>query len=83
MTKIIGLTGGIGSGKTRVAKYIESLGVPVYIADDEAKKIMTTNDVIQAITKEFGNEVVENKILNREKLALLVFTNPKKTRKIE
>ena len=39
MTKIIGLTGGIGSGKTRVAKYIESLGVPVYITDDEAKKI--------------------------------------------
>jgi len=82
MTKIIGLTGGIGSGKTRVAKYIESLGVPVYIADDEAKKIMTTNDVIQAITKEFGNEVVENKILNREKLALLVFTNPKKLEKL-
>ena len=39
MTKIIGLTGGIGSGKTTIAKYIQSLGIPVYIADDEAKKI--------------------------------------------
>ncbi len=40
MTKIIGLTGGIGSGKTTIAKHFASLGVPVYIADDEAKKLM-------------------------------------------
>lgn len=38
MTKIIGLTGGIGSGKSSIAKHIESLGIPVYIADTEAKK---------------------------------------------
>ena len=40
MTKIIGLTGGIGSGKTTIAKQIQSLGIPVYIADEEAKKII-------------------------------------------
>ena len=38
--KVIGITGGIGSGKTTITKYIESLGYPVYIADDEAKKIL-------------------------------------------
>ena len=42
MTKIIGLTGGIGSGKTMVAEYIKSLKIPVYIADDEARKLMNT-----------------------------------------
>ena len=40
MTKIIGLTGGIGSGKTTIAKYFAEKGIPVYIADDEAKKIL-------------------------------------------
>ena len=40
MTKIIGLTGGIGSGKSTVANYIASKGIPVYIADEEAKKII-------------------------------------------
>ena len=40
MTKIIGLTGGIGSGKSTVAAYIASKGIPVYIADEAAKKIM-------------------------------------------
>ena len=40
MSKIIGLTGGIGSGKSTVAKFFSELGVPVYIADSEAKKIM-------------------------------------------
>ena len=46
MTKIIGLTGGIGSGKTMIAKYIKSLGIPVYIADDEARELMTTARLI-------------------------------------
>ncbi len=40
MTKIIGLTGGIGSGKTTIVRLFEAEGIPVYIADDEAKKIM-------------------------------------------
>ena len=42
MTRIIGLTGGIGSGKSTVASYIASKGIPVYIADEEAKKLATT-----------------------------------------
>ncbi len=82
MTKIIGLTGGIGSGKTMVAKYIESLGIPVYIADDEAKTIMETDEVYEAVKKELGTEVFDNQKLNRKKLAQLVFTNSEKRDKL-
>ena len=82
MTKIIGLTGGIGSGKTMVAKHMESLGIPVYIADDEAKKLMATDEVIREVSNEFGKEVINNGTLNRRKLAELVFNNPEKLQKL-
>ena len=82
MTKIIGLTGGIGSGKTMIAKYIKSLGIPVYIADDEARELMTTDKVIKVISSAFGKEVLDNGSLNREKLAQLVFNNPEKLQKL-
>ncbi|MFV5701809.1 dephospho-CoA kinase [Flavobacterium sp. XS2P12] len=78
MTKIIGLTGGIGSGKTTIANYFQSFGIPVYIADDEAKKIMQSSEIIAAIKNAFGNAIFENDILNREKLAEIVFSNPEK-----
>ena len=82
MTKIIGLTGGIGSGKTIVAEYFKSLGIPVYIADKEARQLMTSENIINALFNEFGKEILENGILNREKLAQLVFNNPKKLQKL-
>ena len=82
MTKIIGLTGGIGTGKTLVAEYFKSLGIPVYIADSEARQLMTSDNIIKALSNEFGNEILENGILNREKLAQLVFNNPKKLQKL-
>ncbi|WP_333600697.1 dephospho-CoA kinase [Flavobacterium sp.] len=82
MTKIIGLTGGIGSGKTMIANYIKSLGIPVYIADEEAKKLMQTTEIIEAVKKEFGDEVMDNNELHREKLAQLVFNNPDKLQKL-
>ena len=47
MSKIIGLTGGIGSGKSTVARMFESFGVPVYISDDEAKILMETSKSIR------------------------------------
>ena len=46
MTKIIGLTGGIGSGKTTIANYFKTLGIPVYIADDEARAITDTTEIL-------------------------------------
>ncbi|TDE27234.1 MULTISPECIES: dephospho-CoA kinase [Flavobacterium] len=82
MTKIIGLTGGIGSGKTTIANYFESFGVPVYIADDEARKIMQTSEIIGAIKKVFGDAIFENEKLNREELAKIVFSNPEKLEKL-
>ena len=78
MTKIIGLTGGIGSGKTTIANEFSATGVPVYIADDEARKLMQTAEVLNAIKVLFGNVVFEKDILNREKLAEIVFSDPEK-----
>ena len=82
MTKIIGLTGGIGSGKTTVANYFKSCGFPIYIADDEARKIMESAAIIKAIKDSFGTAVFENEILNREELAKIVFNNPERLEKL-
>ena len=82
MTKIIGLTGGIGSGKTMVANYMKSLGIPVYIADEEAKKIMDTQEVVKLVQNAFGNTVINNNKINREQLAKLVFNNPEQLQKL-
>jgi dephospho-CoA kinase len=78
MTKIIGLTGGIGSGKTTIANHFRVAGIPVYIADDEARKIMQSDVIIAEIKKTFGNTVFDNGILNREKLSGIVFNDPEK-----
>lgn len=78
MTKIIGLTGGIGSGKTTISKIFEELGVPVYNSDLEAKKIMELPEIIVLLKNSFGEEFFENNILNRAKLADLVFRNTEK-----
>ena len=79
MTKIIGLTGGIGSGKSTVAKYLVSKNIPVYIADDEARKIMQSKSVINAVVKVFGSEVLGNDgLLDRKTLANIVFNNKEK-----
>lgn len=78
MTKIIGLTGGIGSGKTTIAKLFEENGIPVYIADYEAKKIMQEPNTIQLIAKSFGESILENGGINKKKLSSIVFNNPKK-----
>ncbi len=82
MTKIIGLTGGIGSGKTTIANYFRAAGIPVYIADDEARKIMESPEIIAEIKNVFGNTIFENDILIRSKLAEIVFDNPEKLQKL-
>lgn len=75
MTKVIGLTGGIGSGKTTIANFFKEMGVPVYIADDEAKKVMQSESIVNEIKTTFGEKLFENDILNRAKLAEIVFNN--------
>jgi dephospho-CoA kinase len=82
MTKIIGLTGGIGSGKTTVANYFQELGVPVYIADDHAKTVMQLPEIISEIKVVFGESVFENGILNRKKMAEIVFNSPEKLKQL-
>ncbi|MEG2103260.1 dephospho-CoA kinase [Flavobacterium sp. FlaQc-28] len=78
MVKVIGLTGGIGSGKTTIANFFKEKGVPVYIADDEAKKVMQSIEIIDQIKSVFGETLFENNILNRAKLAEIVFNNADK-----
>ena len=82
-TRIVGLTGGIGSGKTAVANYMQSKGIPVYISDLEAKKVMEFPEIIAQITAVFGVEMLDEKrSLNREKLASIVFNEPEKLRQL-
>lgn len=82
-SKIIGLTGGIGSGKTTVAKYLISKGIPVYISDLEAKKVMEFPQIINQITQTFGSELItSNQTLDREKLAAIVFNAPEKLKQL-
>lgn len=78
MAKIIGVTGGIGSGKTTLVRYFESLGIPVFIADDEAKKVTQLPEVLDQIKSVFGDIVFDNKQLSRQKLAAIVFTDAEK-----
>lgn len=79
MPNIIGITGGIGSGKTRIVKLFESLGVPCYIADREAKRLMNEDlGVKKAIISLFGNEAYGSGNLDRKLLGNIVFTQPQK-----
>ena len=82
MTKIIGLTGGIGSGKTTVANHFIAAGIPVYIADDEARKIMQSPEILREIEKIFGSVIFKNEVLNRQKLAEIVFSNSDKLKQL-
>nr|WP_282143183.1 dephospho-CoA kinase [Cellulophaga baltica] len=74
---IVGLTGGIGSGKTTVAKMFHALGVPVYNSDIEAKKLMVTSEVLKVKIKELlGTESYIDHKLNRTYIADKIFTDP-------
>ncbi len=82
MTKVIGLTGGIGSGKTTVAKYIASKGIPVYIADDAARMLMNSTEIQEQIVALLGDSVCNDNLLDRKKIAAVVFQNPEKLKQL-
>lgn len=79
MPKIIGLTGGIGSGKSRVVEVFTTLGVPCYIADQAAKKLMINNAMVkEQILDLFGEKAYDQNGLNRAYIGELVFKDPEK-----
>lgn len=74
--KIIGITGGIGSGKTTVSQIITSKGFPVYNSDNRAKEIVNENqDIQQKIIYLLGEKAYENGVYNRFFVANCVFNN--------
>ncbi len=77
----IGLTGGIGSGKTTVAHIFEVLGIPVYYADNAAKLLMHEDEHLkQQIITHFGEESYVDGKLNRSYLSTVVFSDSEKTK---
>lgn len=74
--KIIGLTGGIGSGKTTVANFFKTLGVPIYISDTEAKALMNRSKIIKRkLIKLFGEQAYIDDKLNKPFVASQIFSN--------
>jgi dephospho-CoA kinase len=79
----IGITGGIGSGKTTVSRVIESTGYPVYYSDVRAKELMNENSVIRnGLISLFGNEICRSNGLNRKELADKIFSDEELRNKV-
>ncbi len=81
--KLIGLTGGMGSGKTTVAGFFQELGVPVYIADDAGKRLMTSSpEVRDRIIALLGPQAYINSTPDRKFIASRVFTSEENLKKL-
>ncbi len=79
----VGLTGGIGSGKTTVANFFSELGIPIYYADLEARRLMKSSSLIKRkLIKEFGNDAYKDGELNTSFLASIVFKDKSKLAQI-
>ncbi len=76
---VVGLTGGIGAGKSTVAKFFSELGIPIYVADIEAKRLMRTSRTVKAkLIIEFGEEAFIGNEINRSYLAEIIFNDTRK-----
>jgi len=72
--KVIGLTGGIGSGKSTLSRLLDLMGIPVYIADTESKRLTESSPVIRdKLTEQFGKDLYAEGKLNKALLASLIF----------
>jgi len=82
--KKIGITGGIGSGKTTVCEIFKLLGIAVFHADDEARNLQNNDpQIINALTELFGAHIYSpNGILDRKKLAAIIFNDTKTLEKV-
>jgi dephospho-CoA kinase len=73
----VGVTGGIGSGKTLICSVISAMGYPVFNADLEARQIIDNDpNVVLSVKKLFGDSIYTEGILDRKKVAEIVFSNP-------
>ena len=81
--KKLGVTGGIGSGKTTVCRVFKVLGIPVFVADDVAQKLMSTHaEIREKINGIAGKEMYGDGELNRKELATLIFNHPDLLQKV-
>jgi dephospho-CoA kinase len=79
---IIGLTGGIGSGKSTIAEIFTTLKIPVFNSDQEAKKLYSLPEVKQQIIERFGNVYTEQNHLDKKALGSIVFNNDEKLQQL-
>ena len=80
--RIVGVTGGIGSGKSTVVNMFEKLGVPIYVADTRAKKLMNESDELKAkIINYLGKASYSDGKLNRQFIAKEIFNDAEKLKK--
>jgi dephospho-CoA kinase len=83
MTKVIGVTGGIGSGKSIIGLILSTIGYPVYYSDQEAKWVMNNDpELRKELIAVFGEEAYLDNELNRPFLAEKIFTSPELKEKI-
>ncbi|MAZ01209.1 MAG: dephospho-CoA kinase [Flavobacteriales bacterium] len=72
--KQVGLTGGIGSGKTYVSRVFAKLGIPVFNSDIQAKKLMSSNSIlINSLKQKFGDDIYNKNKINRERIRNIIF----------
>ncbi|MDQ3072027.1 MAG: dephospho-CoA kinase [Bacteroidota bacterium] len=80
----VGITGGIGSGKTTVAKVFSWLGIPIYNADEKSKFLLQDNEHIKNhVIEIFGNSIYPDGKLDRKTLGAMVFNDPRKLKQLE
>ena len=83
MNKVLGITGGIGSGKTTVVQMFKEIGVPVYNADTEAKKLMqSSNEIKYEICSVVGQDAYKNGILDKDFISDKIFNDKNILKKI-
>ncbi len=74
----LGVTGGLGSGKSTVCHFFAELGAEIFDADAEAKRILFANDAVkEALVYQFGSDILSNRTIDKERLSKIVFQNQK------
>ncbi len=83
MSFIVGLTGNIGSGKSTISKIFSTLKIPIFYADEEAKKLLDSEHIIPKLQNIFGDKIVDkNQKIDKQNLAAIVFNDEKLLQKL-